>query len=67
MLAGMKKRKRQKTKADIRWGYPLITTGIMILFIVAASFGVTNYISRMEEQRSFDRLYEEAAEPGGYH
>ena len=60
MLAGMKKQKQQKTKADIRWGYPLITTGIMIFFIVAASFGVTNYISRMEEQRSFDRLYEEA-------
>ena len=52
--------KRRKTKHDIRWGRPLLTTGVMIVLVVAASFGVTNAISRMEEERSFERLYEEA-------
>ena len=49
-----------RAQEGIRWGRPLITTGAMIVLIVAASFGVTNYINRMEEQRSFERLYEEA-------
>ena len=60
MRAGIKDRKQRKTQNDIRLGHSLLTTGVMIVLIVAASFGVTNYISRMEEERSFDRLYEEA-------
>lgn len=60
MRVGIGNRKRLKAQDDIRWGRPLITTGAMIVLIVAASFGVTNYINRMEEQRSFERLYEEA-------
>lgn len=40
----------------------MITTGIMIILIVAASFGVTNYISNKEEERSLERLYEEAGD-----
>ncbi len=60
MLIGIKNRKQRKTKNDIRWGHSLIMTGILIFLIAAASFGVTNYISHMEEERSFERLYEEA-------
>ena len=33
----------------------------MIILIVAASISVTSYINRMEEERNFERLYEEAA------
>lgn len=61
MLYGMEGRKQHKRKNDIRWGRSLITTGMLIILIVTASFCVSSYISRMEEERSFDRLYEEAA------
>lgn len=51
----------KKKKADeIRWGRSLATTGVMILLVVAASFAVLRHINRMEEERSFERLYEEA-------
>lgn len=39
----------------------MLTTGVMIILIVAASISVTSYINRMEEERNFERLYEEAA------
>ena len=52
-------RQRKKTE-DIRWGRPVFTTGVMILLIVAASFCVIRYINDMEEEKCFDRLYEEA-------
>lgn len=60
MLAGMKNRAKRKKQENIQWGRSLIITGILIFLIVAASFGVTKYISHMEEERSFERLYEEA-------
>lgn len=59
MLIGIWNRKR-KTQNDVRWGRSLITTGVIIILIVTASFGVTNYINHMEEERSFNRLYKEA-------
>ena len=46
---------------NIHWGRSLATTGLMILFVVAASFGVIHRINRMEEEKGFERLYEEAA------
>lgn len=38
----------------------MITTSVMIFLIVAASFSVIRYINHMEEEKSFERLYEEA-------
>lgn len=55
-------RKRRKTQTDIRWGHSLLITGIIIALVVAASFGVTNYISHMEEEKCFQRLYQEAGD-----
>lgn len=61
MWPGKRKGKQLKAQEDIRWGRsPLITTGLMIILIVAASFGVIRYINHMEEEKSFERLYEEA-------
>ncbi len=60
MQFAIKKQKQLKRPDNIQWGHSLIPTGIMIILIIAASFGVTNYINRMEEERSFERLYEEA-------
>lgn len=61
MMADTEKRKQPRTQNDTQRGHSLIITGAMIILIVAASFGVTNYISHMEEERSFERLYEEAS------
>lgn len=60
MRAGIRHQKQHKTQNDLGWGRPLLTTGILIFLIVAASFGVTDYISRIEKEQSFERLYEEA-------
>lgn len=46
----------------MRRGSALAVTGILIILILAASFGVINYINTMEEERSFERLYEEAGD-----
>lgn len=37
----------------------MVTTIVMILLVVAASFGVIRSISQMEEEKCFERLYEE--------
>ncbi len=55
-------RKRRKTQTDIQWGHSLLITRIIITLVVAASFGVTNYISHMEEEKCFQRLYQEAGD-----
>ncbi len=49
-----------KKTDSIRWGRSLAITGVMILLIVAASFGVIRYINQIEEEASFEQLYEEA-------
>ena len=59
-MIGIGNQKRRKTQADIRWGRSLLMTVIIIALVVAASFGVTNYISHMEEEKCFQRLYREA-------
>lgn len=50
-----------KKSDNIRWNRPIVTTGFMILLIVAASFGLSNNISSIEEEKCFERLYEEVA------
>ena len=45
---------------DIHWGRSLATTGLMILLVMAASFVVIHSINHMEEEKGFERLYEEA-------
>lgn len=56
-----RRRRKQKEKADdIRWGRSMIVTSAMILLILTASFSAINHINRMEEDRSFERLYQEA-------
>ncbi len=37
----------------------MIATGMMILLVVTISFGMISHINRMEEEKSFERLYEE--------
>ena len=54
---GQKKRKRRD---EIRWGHSLAMTGILIVLILVASFGAMRCINQMEEERCFERLYEEA-------
>ena len=49
-----------KKSEEIRWGRSMITTCVMILLIVAASFCVIHCINEMEEAECFNRLYEEA-------
>ena len=62
MLIGIGNRKQRKTQTDIRWGSSLLITGIIITLVVTASLVVTNYISHMEEERCFQRLYQEAGD-----
>ena len=59
MGLGMRNQKRFKRQNDIQRGGSLVTTVILILLIVAVSFWATRTISRMEEERSLERLYEE--------
>ena len=54
-----KKRGKRQQANDISWGRAMATTSIMILLIVAASFGVIRYINHIEEQKCFERLYKE--------
>lgn len=44
------------------WRSPLAATLILVLLIAAASFAVTGSINRIEEESSFQRLADEAAE-----
>ena len=60
MRSDNRSQKKHKSKDDIRWGHSLVPTGMMILLIVTASFGVTNHINHMEEEQCLERLYEEA-------
>ena len=56
-----RKKYGQRKKLDnISWGRSMAATSAVILLIMAASFGVMNYVKHMEEEKSFDRLYEEA-------
>ena len=48
-----------KKKSGIHWQRPLIVTAALILLVAAASFLITGSINQMEEERSFERLYEE--------
>ena len=59
---GQKKRKRRD---EIRWGHSLAMTGILIVLILVASFGAMRCINQMEEERCFERLYEEANDLAG--
>lgn len=57
----MKKEIEKKKQRDrLRWGGPLAVTSLMIILIVAVSFLVIHHINHMEEEKSFERLYEEA-------
>ncbi len=49
-----------KTKHGIRWQISLIVTLVLILLMIAGSFIASNQINDMEEQRSFETLYQEA-------
>lgn len=52
--------KNRKQRNKFRWGSSMLVTGVMIILIVAVSFAVINYINQKEEEKSIDRLYEEA-------
>ncbi len=53
--------KREKKKSSqLRWGSLMAVSSLMIILIVTASFTAISRISHMEEERSFERLYEEA-------
>ena len=60
MGLGSQGQKKRKRRDEIRWGHSLAMTGILIVLILAASFGAMRYINQMEEDRCFERLYEEA-------
>lgn len=47
---------------DICWQKSMAVTAALMILIVAASFIVTGRINRMEEERGFERLYEEAGQ-----
>lgn len=49
-----------KKTENVRWGKSMVTTIIMILLVVAASFGAINYIGHTEEEKCFEMLYQEA-------
>ncbi len=44
----------------MHWGRPIAITSVMIFLVMVASFGVIKYINHVEEERSFERLYQEA-------
>ena len=54
--------KNRKQRNKFRWGSSMLVTGVMIILIVAVSFAVINYINQKEEEKSFDRLYEEKSD-----
>ena len=65
MGLGSQGQKKRKRRDEIRWGHSLAMTGILIVLIRAASFGAMRYINQMEEERCFERLYEEANDLAG--
>ena len=60
MGLGSQGQKKRKRRDEIRWGHSLAMTGILIVLILVASFGAMRCINQMEENRCFERLYEEA-------
>ncbi len=46
----------------MRWGRSLILTVLLFALIMLASFAVMNHITRMERERCFARLYQEAGD-----
>ena len=49
-----------KVREKINWGRPMTVTAILIALIISVSCGVSTWINHREEERSFERLYEEA-------
>jgi diguanylate cyclase (GGDEF)-like protein len=58
----MRKSVNKKKENKMQWQKSVIVTVVLILMISAGSFVATGWINRMEEEKSFERLYEEAAE-----
>ena len=56
------KKEKEKKKKGIHWQKSMAMTLVLILVVAAASFIITREINNTEEQRSFERLYEEAAQ-----
>ncbi len=48
-------------KSRISWRRSLLATLLLIVLMIAASFVITGEINRMEEERSFERLHQEAS------
>ena len=48
-------------KSRIPWWRSLLATLLLIVLVVAASFVVTGRVNRMEVERSFERLHQEAS------
>ena len=65
MGLGSQGQKKRKRRDEIRWGHSLAMTGILIVLILVASFGAMRCINQMEEERCFERLYEEANDLAG--
>ena len=58
----MRKSVNKKKENKMQWQKSVIVTVVLILMISAGSFVATGWINRMKEEKSFERLYEEAAE-----
>ena len=56
------KRVNQKASNTIRLSRSLLITAVMIVLIVLVSFWVIHYINHIEEEKCFNRLYEEAGD-----
>lgn len=56
------KRVNQKASNTVRLSRPLLITAVMIVLIVLVSFWVIHYINHIEEEKCFNRLYEEAGD-----
>ena len=56
------KRVNQKAPNTVRLSRPLLITAVMIVLIVLVSFWVIHYINHIEEEKCFNRLYEEAGD-----
>ena len=61
----MRKSVNKKKENKMQWQKSIIVTVVLILMISAGSFVATGWINRMEEEKSFERLYEESAELAG--
>ena len=51
--------KRKNKKQEILWKSPLVVAVLLILLLIAASVLAAGWVNRMEEERSFEELYEE--------